>query len=287
MSADPGSVVLHLGAHKTASSLIQKFLRDRPEEAARLHLGVVGRSEGNRLFGWGDKTVTRAARTRDRIAELLAEPHVHQVVISHENALGRPLRAGGDSLYPDARALAADLAEVCQPWSTRIIWYVRPQHEFLESYYLQTVHQGGTATFAQWTRHLDLAKVSWRPVVDALAQAFGDDRLVVADFSEIELGQKVFLERFLRRVNPSSQPEVHYRARRNPSIGDVGLDIGLALNGHLESADERKAVRTFLQSRFSNHRYPRPILFTSATIEELAGRYTDEYRQLTEASVDG
>jgi hypothetical protein len=31
-----------------------------------------------------------------------------------------------------------------------VIWYIRPQHAFLESYYLQRVHEGRSPQFAEW-----------------------------------------------------------------------------------------------------------------------------------------
>lgn len=278
-----GEVVYHLGAHKTASSLLQKYLRDNPEVLRRNRIAYLGRSEMNDCVGWGKRLLTRPEILQGRIDELLA-PRRHEILVtSHENTLGPPFKAGGAHLYPRGPEIVAQLARVLRPRPARALLYLRPQDEFVESYYLQRIHQGAHLSFAQWLAELDLEALSWRPVVEALVEHFGADRVEVVDFGLIREGQNAFIADFLSRVDPDLPVTPDYRPVRNPSISDKGLRLALAANPHLRSDWERKALRTFLQRHFSNRRYPRPVLLTPEQRREIRERYAGEYEELTGA----
>lgn len=274
-------VVYHVGAHKTASSLLQKFMRDNREILRQNRICCLSRGEMNDYVGWGKKLLTRPENLEQRIAEALEDPWYRTLVISHENTLGPPFKEGAAHLYPRGPELVAQLASALQPWPSRIFFYIRPQDEFVESYYLQRVHQGHRLSFAEWLDEIDLDALSWQPLVDAMTQHFGPERVEVVDFGLIRQGQNEFIADFLRRIDPETQIEPDYRPIRNPSISDKGLRIALAANKHLRNDWERKAMRTFLQKHFSNRRYPRPVLFSEKQKMRLRARYAGEYEQLT------
>lgn len=279
MSKTTRQVVLHLGAHKTGTSLIQKFLRDRPEEAKNLGFGVMPRSDGNRLFNWGDRTLEMADTTRRMVESLHADGATHAIV-SHENALGHPLAGEQEHLYPEISALSAALAHVFAPFEVSLIYYIRSQESFLESYYLQTVHQGSSLTFRQWLDTIELDRSSWKPLVETLRSVFGRGAVTIASFDEMSNGQEEFLRRFVQRVDPTLEPHIDYKTRRNPSIGDLGLEVALAMNPHLKLRAERRSTRKFLQASFPNTKYPRPNLFSAAEIRDIRSLYESENRSL-------
>lgn len=275
-------VVYHVGAHKTASSLLQKYMRDHRRLLHRHGIYYIGRSEMNDCVGWGKKLLTDPGILRARVAEGFADDPVYRrLVTSHENTLGPPFKPGAPHLYPRGPELAEGLATALRDWPARVLLYIRPQDEFVESYYLQRIHQGRRESFADWLAELDLDALSWRPVADALAAHFGRDRVEVIDFGLIRQGQNAFIADFFRRVDPEVDLQPDYRPVRNPSISDKGLRIALAANGHLRTDWERKAMRKFLQKYFSNRAYPRPVLFTDAQKHQLRARYAAEYEELT------
>lgn len=296
--AKPPSVVLHPGAHKTATSLLQKFMQSRPEEMQRLRMVPIRRGASNDLIGWGSivarqpellrAAVLAAGRHRFALGRLrvphrlgsLAGLSPRTVVVSHENSLGRPFKGPARPLYPHADSCAQALAASVGDLTTRVVYYLRSQEEFIESYYLQTVHQGGTAPFREWYAEVDPANVSWVPVVEALVRAFGPDKVVVRDFAEIRHGQEAFIASFLRTCDPRVQPRVDFPARKNRSISQHGLDVALAMNPLLRDATERRAARTFLQTHFNNTTGARPVLLDQAEREAIRERYAAENRDL-------
>jgi hypothetical protein len=277
-------VVYHLGAHKTASSLLQKFMRDNPDVLRRHRLVYLPRGEMNECVGWGKRLLNRPEDLESRIGERLSGPRSRTLVTSHENTLGPPFKTGATHLYPRGPEIAARLATALRHWPSRVVLYIRPQDEFVESYYLQRIHQGHTLSFAEWLEELDLDRLSWRPVVDALVTHFGAERVEVVDFGLIHRGQNEFVADFFRRVDPGIRVEPDYKPVRNASISAKGLRIALTANKRLRSDRERKALRKFLQTHFSNRSYPRPVLFSEDQKRQLREAYAREYEELTGTS---
>lgn len=275
------SVVFHVGAHKTGTSLLQKYMRDNVRSLKARHVYYLARSEMNDLVGWGGNLADDPTRLRRRIQRVLLNPWYRTLVTSHENTLGKPVVAGAHGLYPDTKSVADLLADTLRGWRVRILFYIRPQEEFLESYYLQLIHQGRHFTFQEWLEGVDLDAVSWWPAVEALRDAFGEERVAVVGFDTIREGQNAFIRDFLRRVHPALDGEVEYRPVRNPSVGDKGLRLALEANKHLKGGAERAAMRKFLQRQFSNRKYPRPVLLTEPEKAHLRERYSTEYQKLT------
>lgn len=297
MAADY-AVILHLGAHKTGTSVLQKYMRDRPSEMAAYRASMISRTDTNHLIAWGSAVMEKPELLREAVIAASQQhlPSVRlkrfpvlrrfgggpprTVIVSHENSLGRPVDPDGDSLYPFAEDCANALKASVGSLKPRAVFYIRSQEQFLESYYLQTVHQGSTLRFRQWLESVDLDAVSWVPVIEKLAAAFGDDHVVVRDFAEIKQGQNQFIENFLRICDPSLNPSVHYGASRNLSVSARGLELALATNPYLESAAERKASRVFLQANFNNSTGARPELFTEQEKAELRQHYSAENQEL-------
>lgn len=273
-------VVVHVGAHKTGTSLVQKYLRDKPGVTAALKIAYIGRSETNRLIEWGNRVVKDPDRLRGRLeAELGKRPAA--VLISHENALGRPIVPGRAGLYPDAGTMAQALAKACAGLETYVVFYFRPIADFLESYYVQTIQQGASHTFDEWFAGLDASTISWQPTINALDEAFGADHVILGDFAEITEGQNEFLRRFMVRSGLPCPRTIKYSPVRNASISARGLQIALEINQHLQTKEERRATRKFLQEHFSNQREERATPMPEEVRRSLEDRTADEYARLS------
>lgn len=275
-------VVVHVGAHKTGTSLIQKFLRDRPDQLAAAHVRLIGRSDTNDYIGWGQPLIENPGYLRSRIIEEMTAAGDGTVIASHENTLGRPLEAGNPRLYPDARERCEALATALAGLDHLVVFYLRRTPAFLESYYLQTVHQGAYHTFDEWKMNYPVDEMTWLPVVDDIIGTFGEDRVAIGDFDEIRNGQSAYVEGFLDRIGLGNRMVVDYEALRNPSISGRGLDLALRINPYLRTARERKQARVFLQRRYNNVEFPRPVLFGDDEIARLSGIYDAEVDGLAE-----
>ena len=202
------------------------------------------------------------------------------VFMSHENAIGRPFSEKLPGLYPHARENMEAIASALQDYAATIILSIRPEAGFLESYYLQTIHQGGTQTFEQWVAKIDVENIPWRPAVEAVRAAFSRQRVHVIDFRNIAREQNAFLRDFINCIDPGIKLQPHYAAASNPSVSEKGLQMALAVNPLLETHAERVFVRKFLQRRFSNKDYERPKLLDDDVRERLNAHYMPDYERL-------
>lgn len=280
------ALVLHLGAHKTGTSLVQKYLRDKDTACQKAGIWPMPRGDGDEFIGWGRAAEVEAGAKGlcAKIAEAESR-RMRCVVLSHENALGRPFRQDAPHLYPDAARHGANLKKALsedRPW--RVVYYIRSQAAFLESYYLQTVHEGAWHDFDTYMMGLGLHGFSWRPLYDALCGLFGAENVVLRSFDEdIAAGQAAYLERFLTSATAADlRPfgQFDYKPVRNPSVGDRGLELARGINPMLRNPAERKLFRKFLQEHFSNRDYPRPALLSEAAREEMRARYDAENAEL-------
>ncbi len=274
-------LVIHVGAHKTGTSLVQKYFRDKPRITQALGIAQISRTDGDLLVDWGQYLHERPEGLRSRLEEEAAkEPSV--ILFSHENTLGQPFLPDRPGLYPDASRNAKALAGICDGFDTRVVFYVRPMADFLESYYIQTVQEGLVHSFADWYGSL-IGPHRWTSAVEALDSAFGADRVIVGDFTEMRAGQNQFLRRFMTRTGIPRPPIVEYQPIRNPSISARGLEIAFDINQYLYDDDERMLVRRFLQEHFSNQKEERArpmpedlrrsiTIETAAEFERLAAR---------------
>lgn len=273
-------LVLHIGAHKTGTSLLQKYMRDNEKLLFANGLVYISRSDMNGYVGWGRPLLETPELFRDRItSEAKANPG-KTIVASQENTLGRPMTEGKAGFYPDSAPRIEALERVGEDVDLKIIYYIRGQWSFVESYYLQLVHQGSFTPFDEWYSWFEPEELSWSPLVSNLRQVFGEDAVTVADFGEIAEGQNKFVERFLRRVDPSISLPVSYGPSRNRSISEKGLRIALAANPHLKTAEERSQMRKFLQKHFSNVDQPRPVLLSDAQKSVLRELFESENKSL-------
>lgn len=279
-------IVYHVGAHKTGSSLVQTYLRRSPHRRVASGAAVIPRHHTNELIGWGDIVLRQPDRLRRRIeAEARREPTV--LTISHERTLGRPFEKNTSGLYPRASDVVEALARLSAGFETKVIMYVRPIADFVESYYLQTIHEGATHGFEAWLAGIDAESLAWGPVIDHLDEAFGRQAVEVGDFREIQSGQNLFLRNFLKRAEIAPWTTVRYRYRSNPSISSAGLEFALERNSVLNTIEERRAWRTYLQTHFSNLDGPRARPMPPDIHDRLTSMTAVEYELLTQRASDG
>lgn len=281
MSLTHKTVVVHVGAHKTGTSLVQKYLTANATALRRRRVYFVSRTAMSGYVGWGEKLLDDPAPLADRVRRVLRSPWCKVLVASHENTLGRPFVTGGRQLYPRSHEVIGALADLLRGYPAKVIVSIRPQADFLESYYLQTIHEGGHERFATWLDRIDLDAISWAPLVHDLVDTFGQDRVEVVDFRLIGMGQEAYLGHFFSRIDRRySSLGSGYTTVKNPSISEKGLQMALAANPELRSTGERRLMRKFLQEHFSNTRYPRPVLLDQEQREWLEQRYGAEYETL-------
>ncbi len=272
-------IVAHLGAHKTATSLVQKYFKDKQKYYKRKGVHFITRRDISPYISWGQVVVRDPSSLASGIAEQTKRSNAGVILFSNENALGQPLQKR-PGLYPSAKEIIPAIAKSLQNYDVRIAYTIRPQWEFLESYYLQRVHQGYFLSFNQFLEGVDLESLYWEPLIESLRAEFGQENVNVQDFGLIRQGQSAYLSEFIQRnISPEIVPDLDYDTVHNASLSDRGLQIALRINPLLKDG-ETSVVRKFLQKHFSNLTEPRPKLMAEAMKETLKERYKSDYESL-------
>jgi hypothetical protein len=279
-------IVIHVGLHKTGSTLLQRALREVRQELAQE--GVLVRLRDEMYGDLGFRRVVRglqAGRAQDRrqlahVTEqtrtLIQPGDSDRLVFSDETLLGTfpDFRRPCDAYVCGIPALRWMVESVAAPTTVRVVMYVRRQDRFLESVYLQQVHQGSTETFSEWFSTIEVGHFDWLSLSRRVEEVVGEGRLVVRPFETISDGAVKFFAEFLRVVDPglvrSLPSEVIAKVPHsaNRSLSGKALEIALLVYPIL-TQEERFTLRRFLQTNFSTRKYPRAELLTGQQANEI------------------
>ena len=188
----PDSVVIHVGTHKTGTTAIQASLANA--RSTLLDRGVLypeagrGRHPGHVHLAWQARNDSRqdpVAGGTEEVVNETREFSPRTVLLSSEEFLVESMRTS---------SWAAQLAERLGDLVMHVIGYVRPQWEYMESIYVQSVKGGAvTETFDDFVvRNLDHRRFDyprlfspWADVCDVLTvRPYRKDQLLGHDIVE-------------------------------------------------------------------------------------------------------
>lgn len=189
--------VLHIGAHKTATTHLQHAL-----QAARRELNAAG----VRVFGPSQlrgpcKTlaerfalpfVTRPENASTDVSAALQDMRngAARLVLSEENYIGVLNRKAGHlnvPLYPHAAERIAALADVCAPNGIDIFLGIRAPAAFLNSVYSQFLAGGTRIAPEEFRAQNSIASIDWAAMIDKIRRLDAVRSFVVWPFEDYEV----------------------------------------------------------------------------------------------------
>ncbi len=222
-------IILHLGAHRTASTSFQHYLRRNMEALAKSGVGVWGplRTRNGILTGVVPAAGSprppdqQLARATGRISIALTKAEqagVRQLLVSDENMLGAPRRnLRHSTLYDDAGQRMARFAQAFGQGVRRVVLSIRGQDSYWSSALAFAVARGHRVPNGNDLDRLVTSARHWRDVIADVACAFPEADIQVMPY-EVFGGQP---ERKLQIVTgQATPPNKHARAwlNRAPTI---------------------------------------------------------------------
>lgn len=177
--------ILHIGAHRTGTSSLQKFLRDNTDVLESSGINILCPPE-SRAMNTLDVISLRLARESKRVSS--------KIVISEENLLGTMgHNALTKSLYPNAKPNLEKLAVIHQP--DVVMLSIRELGEYWTSSILFSLSRKEIP----FPSRQELASISdmsrtWIDVVEDIQSVFSNSRLVVREFTHLTDNPKRFLK---------------------------------------------------------------------------------------------
>lgn len=274
------SIVVHIGAHKTGSTLMQHVL------GANKWLLL---SQGTRVLARRNVTTyigrPSSQSAPDGLGQFLERPlsrMCRRIIITDERLLGGvyALRWGCPGLYPGAPLYLDHLRQQLDSFRVRILLCIRPVHEFVESWYAQTVMMGSKKTFADFWSRMQPASLSWRMVCEQVVKRFGRENFSLVDFRLIRKGTPFLIEALAAKLGVKLHFAEAQDWKQNTRLSGAGLAIALAGNRTLTSSSDRLRLRQFLQEHFTRNHQSAPILFSPEQREHLDNLWSAEYEDL-------
>jgi hypothetical protein len=268
-------LVLHVGAHKTGTTLVQKALRANREAFATRGYDVLIRNEYENLTEGHHSRWRRQGADLSHVTkafEMVRDAATHDsLVISHEDILASVHSFRTGPLYAPADDVLRIAHEVLAPERTTVLLYVRRQDRFVESSYLQTVRVGSTKSFEEFMEPVTTENLRWDTLVEKIKASIPAGSEVRVNYFESikELHSRPFVREFFQQTGVGVLAKFPFNTEAvNRGYSDAALKLALVGNAELEAEDRRK-LRLFLDANFSNVTHPSPLLLTPEQREEM------------------
>ena len=222
-------VYIHIGVHKTASTLIQKSIQVNSRKIDGLHEIVRDRHPElkNHLRKYLNGIVDKTHVTEKLNQILAAGEKINSLLISDENLLGPPAsvfikRDQNKVFYPEAKHRILKLSEVFSDHELTYLLYTREQESLLPSLYLDGLKY---FRYDLSMEEFIIKCLESNCRFDELLEAFDGQSLVFKKFEAIYRGGEDFLADFWEAVGVKVQLKLPQDERVNSAISSIEAEI--------------------------------------------------------------
>ena len=282
----PRSVALHIGAHKTATTHLQRSFVMQQDALIRAGLRYYGPDTLRRpKRGLGDlyglaayKRQTFPTRSREEQRDFMFKDG-HRLILSDENFVGVLHNKAGNMLsplYPMAQARVQGLAEALDVGPMDVLVGLRNPATFLVSAYGQAIMGGQLSSFEDYSAKNPLSQIYWPGLVTRLRQCSGVGRIIVWRFEE-------YRWRFHKICAAMMGDHVDMRILPLPKKVHLGLSNAAVAHvlEHLDTADLATLGERARKAYPISEAHP---AFAPFSQDEIAAATADYDRQIAEIS---
>lgn len=184
-------IVLHLGAHKTATTYVQNALELSRDRLADLDVGYVPltelRSTVTELLGFGRRGAPAAV---DRLLEKYRD--CRRLILSDENIIGglKPTRTG---FYAKRGRRVSKLLNASGSHKFQIFFAVRSYDKFLSAMYCEYIRHHPFVTAQSYLGGFNPGTFNWPRIIETLIALVGAKNVVIWRFEDFHrIQDKVF-----------------------------------------------------------------------------------------------
>ena len=276
--------IIHLGAHKTGTTLIQNWIAQNYELFAERSIGITRNAdlaEGSFSrfcleYSKPYPKTTSPESAKNDIAqkkEMIGNPDIH--IISKENILGEAGR-----LYINSEDTIRVLKNIVDYDNTTLVFYIRRMDTFIESHILQQFAHGHELKVEDALR--SIGNRTWMDVVDSLETHF-PGKLTIEFYEKSKAGTRQFLQYFCNACGIPSEladiTTVPDTKDQNRSISSSGIAI---LKDQWGGLDKNQRIELFETITRTHHtgRGDRPLLLTEEQRREILSQHRDSHETL-------
>ncbi|WP_141246909.1 hypothetical protein [Halomonas salipaludis] len=294
------NVYLHFGAHKTGSTLFQKWLKENNdffhESNVELYVKKDLKEELGEWASWSIEEKELTSRFPQKFNNFLQSVDGKKdVLISYEGFLGGLDLSKSGVIYPNASKICSLFSDGLKESNVKVSFSIRSYDEFIESSYKWLVKHGMGKQFKKY--HLGIKKdgFSWAPVVDSIVGNFGEENVFLWDYEDYkqspqEMHKKIMSFYYGRNINHDFQ--IPGEEMVNVSFGKIPLRLSRAFNEEINKTPSlnpqdrkkaKRAMRKVLESQFNEGEMGgKPILLNDIEIKEWREKYREDISRLKE-----
>lgn len=245
-------ILMHIGAHKTATSYMQKKLALNVDLLARR--GIHYDPLDTFRKGFTPLLNEEVTRENDYVKFLNGKAKTMSLLISEENILGVP----GDlprehKYYIRAQQRLARTAELFHTATPEIFLSLREYSSFAVSMYSEYIRHQKYLPFAEYRTIFEASNFSWLSIVDEIFAAVPGARLTLWDFSDFRNIEKQVFQSML-----GFDPDIF----ENPvgpvreSFSEVAIKAIEVLSGALKYDEVKKLINPIARNLPKGDQYP-------------------------------
>lgn len=298
MSSSVGHVdlVVHVGPAHTGGPMLAGALAELRPQLRRRNVAYVGPDDLDALpsvAGWAVNAQPDPGDT-DRFAEdvrelvdrerrqahaMSGDERVPVTLVSSQRMLGRQAIGTADArqFRPHAVAAIRQLIAALDVRRTRIVLCTRRQDRLMEQAYVAQVMEGRRHSFEEQFPRPAEPVLDFAELGDRIRGIRGVADLVVHPFEIVRIDPRAALDAFLGTVGLRGTLALDDAGPLDlgTSYSPLGVQIALAMNGHLDSVDEHALVREFVLSRFATSNVAGTRLLPRATRTAILDAYAE------------
>ncbi|ABM19701.1 MULTISPECIES: hypothetical protein [Marinobacter] len=272
------TVYLHIGANKTGSTSIQRFMNNNKKWLADHdvfypNLGVYDNAhyEVSEFFGFGPKLSGAPLFFEKKLSKCIAGSEQNKVVLSSEYLML-------DGSIDRVKSFLSD-------YRVKVILYIRRHDLWFESLYNQAVKtaqnppwEKGASSYLDYQMNRGRQRFDYLEVIERWASAFGKDAMIVRPFERQQFFKKDLISDFIKSLGVGFESRPHeVDDVANESLSVRILDFVDSLNRIKNISADDKALAIKAVSEMTKGDKKRFALSPSQRIE-LIRRFEPSYK---------
>ena len=274
-------IFIHIGVHKTASTLIQTTMQANRKhlESSLLIIRDTHQVVKNQLRKYvsGNLTLHKTKKIFNRV--LSSAGPIENVVISDENLLGAPasvfiMKEAKAVFYPNAKRRIERLESLFEGREVYYIVYTRQQETLLLSLYLD-----GLKYFRYDMSPEEFIDRCMQSQVrfDQLLHKFDADRLIVQKFETIKSGSQTFISSYWQSIGVKSDDILPVPSdSANSAINSLQTEISRVIAREEYDGEVKVQLRKWLRHMPDIGNRQSKIVLSQHSIETIRQHYQDD-----------
>jgi hypothetical protein len=280
---------IHVGAHKTATTLIQDHLH--------LHRQAISESNtlwnsyqtirpiltnklskfSNKYYNYKLPLKNSSNQEEDNLHSLLyPSQNFNLVTFSDENLIGGcRFVIKNEELYPQLTSRLQIFSQILPKPPSLIFLSIRNIKSFLVSAYCESlVHADKFYPFEKYIENTDLSKLSWVSVVERIHRVFPQSKVVVWRYEDLSKVLPQLIPLLIGSNAASKIPPVSLDNKNRPSFSKKSIHLLERVSPPLTGVDYRKSAQAFKKLFPKSNLNPelKPTLLNKYKFDEMYAR---------------